>query len=83
MNNEYYGVATTPTSDFLAHYGVQGMKWGVRKAIDRGSDRALSRQYRKASKKLAKLQNRANTEHQQNIIKSAKIKVNKQTLHDL
>ena len=27
-SNEYYGVATTPTSDFLAHYGVQGMKWG-------------------------------------------------------
>lgn len=31
--NEYYGIASTPTEDFLAHYGVKGMKWGVRKAI--------------------------------------------------
>lgn len=28
---EYYGVST-PTSDFIAHYGVTGMKWGVRKS---------------------------------------------------
>ena len=56
MNNEYYGAPSTPTEDFLAHYGVKGMKWGVRKAIERGSDRALRRQYKKASKKLAKLE---------------------------
>lgn len=29
--NEYYGIASTPTDDFLAHYGIKGMKWGVRK----------------------------------------------------
>lgn len=60
MNNEYYGVASTPTDDFLAHYGIKGMKWGVRKAIQRGDDRALSRQYRKAEKKLAKLERLSN-----------------------
>lgn len=59
MTNEYYGTATTPTEDFLAHYGVKGMKWGVRKAIQSGNDRKLSRQYAKAEKKLAKLERRA------------------------
>ena len=59
MNNEYYGIASTPTEDFLAHYGIKGMKWGVRKALQRGNDRALGRQYRKAQKKLAKLERRA------------------------
>lgn len=60
--NEYYGVATTPTTDYLAHYGIKGMKWGVRKAIERGGrrgERALGRQYLKAQKKLAKLEKRA------------------------
>ena len=56
MSNEYYGVASTPTDDFIAHYGIRGMKWGVRKAIERGDERALSRQFKKAQKKLAKLE---------------------------
>lgn len=56
MDNEYYGAASTPTEDFLAHYGIKGMKWGVRKAIQNGNDRALRRQYKKAEKKLAKLE---------------------------
>ena len=56
MNNVYYGVASTPTEDFLAHYGVKGMKWGVRKAIAKGNQKALDRHFRKAAKKLAKLQ---------------------------
>lgn len=60
MDNEYYGAPTTPTSDYLAHYGVKGMKWGVRKAIQSGSERRLSRQFNKAQKKLAKLEKRAN-----------------------
>lgn len=72
MNNEYYGVASTPMDDYLAHYGIKGMKWGVRKAIERGSQRALSRQYRKAEKKLAKLEDRANAKHQMNIARAAR-----------
>ncbi len=56
---EYYGV--TRTSEYLMHYGVRGMRWGVRKAIERGNDRALSRQYLKARKKLERLQARANS----------------------
>lgn len=59
MNNEYYGAASTPTEDFLAHYGIKGMKWGVRKAVSSGNDRALGRQFRKAEKKLAKLDKQA------------------------
>ena len=55
--SEYYGV--NPSSDFFAHYGVKGMKWGVRKALEKGGSsgaRALARQYKKASKKLRKLE---------------------------
>lgn len=52
--SEYYGVVRT--TDHLEHYGVKGMKWGVRKAIARGNERALDRHFRKAAKKLRKLQ---------------------------
>lgn len=50
----YYGV--TRSTDHLAHYGVKGMKWGVRRAVARRNDKALDRHYKKAAKKLAKLQ---------------------------
>ena len=50
---QYYAVERS--SEYLAHYGVRGMKWGVRKAIERGSDKKLWRQYKKAHKKLNKL----------------------------
>lgn len=59
MNNEYYGAASTPTDDFLAHYGIKGMKWGVRRAIVKGGEKALRRQYIKAQKKLEKLDKQA------------------------
>lgn len=59
MDNVYYGAPTTPTTDYLAHYGVKGMKWGVRKARESGSDRRMDREFRRAQKKLAKLEKRA------------------------
>lgn len=59
MDKEYY-YGVTRTNDYLAHYGVRGMKWGVRKAIQSGNTKALGRQYQKAQKKLAKLEARAN-----------------------
>lgn len=56
---KYYGV--TRSSEYLAHYGVKGMKWGVKKAIDSGDRAALSYHYAKAQKKLKKLTERAST----------------------
>ena len=45
-------------SDYLIHYGVPGMKWGVRKNPYRNSDGTLSkkgvRKYEKETKKLNK-----------------------------
>ena len=55
--SEYYAVQRS--GECLAHYGVKGMRWGVRKAIGSGNDRALNRQFKKASKKLAKLEKQA------------------------
>lgn len=56
--SEYYAVQRSGANE-LEHYGIKGMKWHVRKAIAKGSDRALGRQYKKAAKKLAKLEKRA------------------------
>ena len=57
--SEYYGVASTPTEDFIAHYGIKGMKWGVRRAMKARNEKVrnarLTRQYLKASKKLDRL----------------------------
>ena len=62
---EYYGVTRTP--EYLMHYGVKGMRWGVRKAIARGNTKHLDRQYRKAYKKLQKLNKRADINTQKAI----------------
>ena len=67
---EYYGVQRA--SDYLAHYGVRGMKWGVRKALERGDRAALSRQYKKATLKLAKLSLNANRDYQRKRFTNAK-----------
>ncbi len=59
MPNNDYMYAIERSDEYLAHYGIKGMKWGVRKALESGNSRALARQYKKASRKLAKLQARA------------------------
>lgn len=56
----YYG--KEPSSDFFAHYGVEGMKWGVRKKVYEVKDRfnrslqalpyRVTPQYREAKRKL-------------------------------
>lgn len=40
-------------SDYLEHYGVMGMKWGVRKSSDRPS-RSIRRMAKRDAKKVAK-----------------------------
>ena len=52
--DEYYG--DFPYSESLAHWGVRGMKWGVRKAVDRtGTGRIKSNAYSDAEKKLKRV----------------------------
>jgi hypothetical protein len=46
-------MTTQELDDFLAHYGVKGMKWGIRKDRSSGSG-GLSRSERKAEKKAVK-----------------------------
>lgn len=58
-NDYMYAIERNP--DYLAHYGIKGMRWGVRKAIESGNANRLSRQYTKALKKLTKLEKRANS----------------------
>ena len=59
MYENDYMYAIERNDEYLAHYGIRGMKWGVRKAIASGNGRRLGRQYAKAQKKLAKLEKRA------------------------
>lgn len=63
--SEYYAVVRS--REELAHYGVRGMKWGVRKAVQRGSDRKLTRQYKKAAKKLERLNAKADVNRQKEL----------------
>lgn len=51
--SEYYAVQRSDNS--LSHYGIKGMKWGVRKAVEKGNIRKLRKHYAKAVKKLNKL----------------------------
>ena len=69
---EYYAVERFP--EYLMHYGVKGMRWGVQKARKLGLNTAsgakkLAEQYSKAQKKLRKLNDRANINKQNTIAK--------------
>ena len=66
MYNEDYMYAVDRSDEYLAHYGIKGMRWGVRKAIERGDQRALARHYRRAQKKLAKLERQASGQDKYN-----------------
>ena len=48
--SEYYAVQRS--EEYLAHYGVRGMKWGVRKAVERGNGQGHSAAFNKAQAKL-------------------------------
>lgn len=56
-HEEYYGAPSTQMSDYLAHYGVLGMKWGIRKAAKKGTNYQYkshaTKKYEKAAAKLA------------------------------
>lgn len=58
MSNNYM-YAIDRSDEYLAHYGIKGMKWGVRKAVESGNARSLDRHFRKAQRKLARLRKRA------------------------
>lgn len=60
---EYYGINSS--SDVLAHYGVRGMKWGIRRAIQQNNSKTLTRHYLKAQKKLQRLNAKADVHIQQ------------------
>lgn len=59
MSNNDFMYAVERSDEYLAHYGIRGMKWGVRRAIASGNSNRLDRQYKKAQKKLAKLEKQA------------------------
>ena len=54
----YYAVVRSDS--FLMHYGIKGMRWGARKAIAKGNKRLYDRYYKKASKRLRRLEKQAN-----------------------
>lgn len=58
--SEYYGVSTS-TESFLTHYGIKGMRWGVRKMIDRPQTGGQkTKAYSDAEKKLKRVTNKNN-----------------------
>lgn len=67
---QYYGIERS--SEYLEHYGIKGMRWGVRKAIQSGDRQALKKHFVKASLKLGKLSLNANRPVQQRLYNSAK-----------
>lgn len=55
---KYYGI--TLSDKWLAHYGIKGMKWGVRKAIESGNNVSLAYHHARAKLKLAKVRRNSN-----------------------
>lgn len=70
---QYYAVERS--SEYLAHYGVRGMRWGIRRAIKSGNREALRKQYLKATTKLGKLSLNANRGVQERNFKAARARV--------
>ena len=72
MSYNDYMYAVDRSDEYLAHYGIKGMKWGVQKARDvmlrdkQAGARKLARQYKKAMKKLDKLNKNADAQYQVN-----------------
>ncbi len=66
--SEYYAIERS--SEYLAHYGVKGMKWGVRKAIESGNSKRLAKHYAKALKKIKKLNTKASISRSKDEYKS-------------
>ena len=58
-----YMYAVDRNNDYLAHYGIKGMKWGAHKALDEFDRRAYRKHYRKATRKLKRLENHANARY--------------------
>jgi hypothetical protein len=57
---EKYGIELS--EDELAHFGVKGMRWGKRKAVDSGSDDVSPRQAKKLEKADRKWERNATTQ---------------------
>lgn len=53
---DYYG--TEPSSDFFAHYGTPGMKWGIRKKNETGCSKSSSSKKKMLYKKMKEAQAR-------------------------
>lgn len=58
----YYAIERN--EKYLAHYGIKGMHWGVRKAKESGNERALDRHWRRATRKQKRLNKKADWAHQ-------------------